>query len=47
MFISHEQNAGENCNTQQNKSYGTVAKFTHFGKTLKIKVAFVKKLRAD
>jgi hypothetical protein len=33
--------------TQQNKSYGRVAKFIYFGTTLKIKVAFVKKIRAD
>jgi hypothetical protein len=35
MFMSHEQNAGRDRNTQQNKSYGRVAKFTHFGITLK------------
>jgi hypothetical protein len=35
MVMSHEQNAEENHNTQQNKSYGTVAKLTHFGTTLK------------
>ena len=36
MFLSHEQNAGEDHNTHQNKSYGRVAKFTRFGTTLKI-----------
>jgi hypothetical protein len=35
MFMSHEQNAGECCNTQQNKFYGRVAKFTYFVTTLK------------
>ena len=35
MFMSHKQNAGTDHNTQQNKSYGRVAKFTHFGITLK------------
>jgi hypothetical protein len=35
MFMSHERNAGEDRNIRQNKSHGRVAKFTHFGTTLK------------
>jgi hypothetical protein len=36
MFLPCEQTAGQNPNTNiSNKSYGRVAKFKYFGKTLK------------
>jgi hypothetical protein len=47
MFMSHEQNAGEDRNTQRNKSYGKVAKFTHFGTTLKIQSCICEEINSS
>ena len=48
MVMSPDENVGQNGNKQiDNKSFETVEQFKHLGTTLKIKIVFMKKLRAD